>query len=179
MSGCLKIPPNLCLDRQQNGLFVGKFNPTPVSARQGFRRRSQHLRRSDRPGLGTVIQTDSQDAAKLSSSAPLGTNRRCVPKCRVKATSLAQRSPARERTGILWSGNYPNPQNADRLGETSFSALPDNEREVFQPLWYGGMDQKQVAELIGVSLPTVQRRWYRARYHLNTSMSGQQPPFTE
>ena len=48
--------------------------------------------------------------------------------------------------------------------------LPDNEREVFGLLWYGGMTQQQVAEIVDVSLPTVQRRWYRARHLLFIAM---------
>jgi RNA polymerase sigma factor (sigma-70 family) len=57
--------------------------------------------------------------------------------------------------------------------------LPDDEREVFQLLWYGGMEQKQVAELLGISIPTVQRRWYRARHQINVALSGQQFPSGE
>lgn len=41
--------------------------------------------------------------------------------------------------------------------------LPEAEREVFQLVWYGGMQQAEVAGLLGVSVPTVQRRWYRAQ----------------
>lgn len=41
--------------------------------------------------------------------------------------------------------------------------LPEAEREVFQLVWYGGMSQQEIASLIGISIPTVQRRWYRAQ----------------
>jgi RNA polymerase sigma factor (sigma-70 family) len=41
--------------------------------------------------------------------------------------------------------------------------LPEAEREVFQLVWYGGMSQPEIASLLGISIPTVQRRWYRAQ----------------
>jgi len=56
--------------------------------------------------------------------------------------------------------------------------LPANERDVFQFVWYGGMQQKEVAELLDVSVPTVQRRWYQAQHFLFQAMQ-QQPPSVE
>jgi RNA polymerase sigma-70 factor (ECF subfamily) len=41
--------------------------------------------------------------------------------------------------------------------------LPDAEREVFGLVWYGGMEQKEIAALLCISLPTVKRRWRAAR----------------
>lgn len=41
--------------------------------------------------------------------------------------------------------------------------LPEGEREVFQLVWYGGLQQQEIASLLSVSVPTVQRRLYRAR----------------
>ncbi len=53
--------------------------------------------------------------------------------------------------------------------------LPADEREVFQILWYGGLEQKQAAELLGISISTVQRRWYAACHRLEQSMDDQFP----
>ena len=53
--------------------------------------------------------------------------------------------------------------------------IPDEEREVFQLIWYGGMAQKEVASLVGVSVPTVKRRWHRARRILCESLEGEFP----
>lgn len=44
--------------------------------------------------------------------------------------------------------------------------LPEDEREAFQLVWYGGMSQQEAASLVGVSLATIQRRWYRAQNNL-------------
>ena len=53
--------------------------------------------------------------------------------------------------------------------------LPDQEQEVFQLLWYAGLPQQEVASLLGISVPTVQRRWYRSRHHLQIALSGDHP----
>lgn len=57
--------------------------------------------------------------------------------------------------------------------------LPHEEREIMHLVWYGGMTQAEVASALGVSLPTVKRRWYRARIGLNTLLGGLAPPGTE
>lgn len=44
--------------------------------------------------------------------------------------------------------------------------LPDDEREVFQLLWYSGITQRETAALLEISERTVLRRYYRARLRL-------------
>jgi RNA polymerase sigma-70 factor (ECF subfamily) len=56
----------------------------------------------------------------------------------------------------------------DRLAvRTTFheqvAALPAEEREVFELLWYHELPLAEAAELLGVSEPTVKRRHLRAR----------------
>jgi RNA polymerase sigma-70 factor (ECF subfamily) len=41
--------------------------------------------------------------------------------------------------------------------------LPEAEFAVYDLLWYQGMEQKEAAELLGVSVPTVKLRWRSAR----------------
>lgn len=45
-------------------------------------------------------------------------------------------------------------------------ALPEEEREVVNLLWYEGMSQAETADLLGVSSRTVLRRWHAARLKL-------------
>jgi RNA polymerase sigma factor (sigma-70 family) len=54
--------------------------------------------------------------------------------------------------------------------------LPDEEREVFDLLWYQGLPQAEAADLLGVSDRTVKRRWQAARLHLVDALHGQLPP---
>jgi len=44
--------------------------------------------------------------------------------------------------------------------------LPEDEREVFDLLWYQELPQPEAAEVLGVSLATVKRRWQAARLKL-------------
>jgi RNA polymerase sigma factor (sigma-70 family) len=57
----------------------------------------------------------------------------------------------------------------------SVGRLAEQEREVFQLVWYAGMQQADVAELLGISVSTVQRRWYRAQRYLFEANEGQSP----
>jgi len=57
--------------------------------------------------------------------------------------------------------------------------LPVVEREVFHLSWYGGLEQKDIASLLGISVPTVQRRLYRARHLIRSAMEGVPPPVRE
>ena len=54
-------------------------------------------------------------------------------------------------------------------------ALPDEEREVFDLLWYQGLNQAEAAELLGVSERTIKRRWQAARLHLHEALHGEIP----
>jgi RNA polymerase sigma-70 factor (ECF subfamily) len=54
-------------------------------------------------------------------------------------------------------------------------ALPEDEREVFDLLWYQGLSQGEAAELLGVSERTVQRRWQAARVAVFRALHGGPP----
>jgi RNA polymerase sigma factor (sigma-70 family) len=45
--------------------------------------------------------------------------------------------------------------------------LPAEEREVFDLLWYQELPQAEAAALLGVSVPTIKRRWLSARRRLH------------
>jgi len=53
--------------------------------------------------------------------------------------------------------------------------LPEAEREVFDQLWYHGLSQGEAAQVLGVSLRTVNRRWQSARLMLFEALQGQSP----
>jgi RNA polymerase sigma-70 factor (ECF subfamily) len=54
--------------------------------------------------------------------------------------------------------------------------LPDDEREVFNLVWYEQMTHEQVAEVLGVTTRTVRRRWQDARYRLQKARLGEPLP---
>jgi RNA polymerase sigma-70 factor (ECF subfamily) len=49
-------------------------------------------------------------------------------------------------------------------------ALPPEEREVFDLLWYQDLSQADAAALLEVSVPTVKRRWLSARLRLREAL---------
>jgi len=52
--------------------------------------------------------------------------------------------------------------------------LPDEDREVFDLLWYQGLSQAEAAKALGISERTVKRRWQSARMKLTQSL--REPP---
>jgi RNA polymerase sigma factor (sigma-70 family) len=54
--------------------------------------------------------------------------------------------------------------------------LHDEDREVFELLWYQGLTQPETADLLGVSRGTMIRRWQGARLRLFDALNGQLPP---
>jgi RNA polymerase sigma factor (sigma-70 family) len=45
--------------------------------------------------------------------------------------------------------------------------LPETERELLELHWYAGLTQQQVAELLGVDIRTIERRWRTAKLSLH------------
>jgi len=55
--------------------------------------------------------------------------------------------------------------------------LPEEEREVFDAVYYGGASQQEVADMLGVSDRTVKRRWRSAKILLGQALHGEWPSF--
>ena len=53
--------------------------------------------------------------------------------------------------------------------------LPEQEREVFDLLWYQGLTQDEAAALLGISEATLKRRWLAARQRLHQMLKGGLP----
>lgn len=54
-------------------------------------------------------------------------------------------------------------------------ALPEDDRATFDLIWYQGLSQAEVAEILGVSERTVKRRWQSARTALYRALDGELP----
>jgi RNA polymerase sigma factor (sigma-70 family) len=54
-------------------------------------------------------------------------------------------------------------------------ALPEDEREVFDLVWYQGLTHAEAAALLGVSVKTVQRRWQAGCLRLHAALHGELP----
>jgi RNA polymerase sigma-70 factor (ECF subfamily) len=55
-------------------------------------------------------------------------------------------------------------------------SLPDEEREVFDLLWYQQLTQEQAAEVLGVTPRTIRRRWQDVRFKLCKARFGESLP---
>jgi RNA polymerase sigma factor (sigma-70 family) len=55
-------------------------------------------------------------------------------------------------------------------------ALPDDEREVFDLIWYQALTRAEAASLLGISERTLLRRWQSARLAIFDAMDGRLPP---
>jgi RNA polymerase sigma-70 factor (ECF subfamily) len=53
--------------------------------------------------------------------------------------------------------------------------LADEDREVFDLLWYQGLTQAEAASVLGISERQVNRRWIAARLELSDALGGQMP----
>jgi RNA polymerase sigma-70 factor (ECF subfamily) len=53
--------------------------------------------------------------------------------------------------------------------------LPEEDRELFDLLWYQGLTQVEAAKVLGVAERTVNRRWIAARLRLHQALGGQPP----
>jgi RNA polymerase sigma-70 factor (ECF subfamily) len=57
----------------------------------------------------------------------------------------------------------------------NIEALPEEYREMFNVLWYGGLKQKEAAAVLGVTEAIVQYRWQQARLALVRALKGDFP----
>lgn len=55
------------------------------------------------------------------------------------------------------------------------AALPEEEREVVDLLYYEGVSQEEAAELLGCSVRTIRRRWNDAKFRLHGGLSDGAP----
>ena len=53
--------------------------------------------------------------------------------------------------------------------------LPEEQREIFDLLWYKGLTQPEAAKMLGISLATLKRRWQSARIFLYNALKGVSP----
>jgi len=67
------------------------------------------------------------------------------------------------------------PQRMQQWSEfhEAIEQLPDNEREVFEMLWYHELPQEEVANLVGLSVRQVKRIWRSAKLRLHDQLGGE------
>jgi RNA polymerase sigma factor (sigma-70 family) len=96
----------------------------------------------------------------------------------------AHHASVAEGNGIHPAAAWPNPSDStydpDRLAAWSdfhheAEALPQEEREAFDLLFYQGLSQAEAAAVLDVSERTMKRRWQSARLRLCETLGGKMP----
>jgi RNA polymerase sigma factor (sigma-70 family) len=54
-------------------------------------------------------------------------------------------------------------------------SMPEDDREVFDLLWYQGLTQAEAAAVLGIAERTISRKWISARLKLNDLLGGDLP----
>ena len=69
------------------------------------------------------------------------------------------------------------PSSMQEWGEfhTSVNELPEQQREVFELVWYHELSQPEIAELLGISTRQVKRIWRSAKLSLYEQLNGEIP----
>jgi len=83
---------------------------------------------------------------------------------------------------VFRSDAAEDPVNADTESVNSWTrfhevadALDDEDRELFNLVWYLGLGQEQVAKTLGCSVRTIARRWDVVKQRLVAQLKGQAP----
>lgn len=77
-----------------------------------------------------------------------------------------------EKTAFENQPRDDRPQTAEAWAEfhEEVQALPEDEREIVDLLWYEGLTQPEAAGVLGISLATLKRRWQSARLRLREAL---------
>lgn len=84
----------------------------------------------------------------------------------------SQAAPAYDRAEVT--------QDPQRIAEwaemhTQIEGLPDEDREVFDLLWYSQLEQEEAADILQISVRQVKRRWRDAKLRLHEQLGGAFP----
>ncbi len=117
----------------------------------------------------TIIRRELLDLAKhYYGPHGLGANYASVD------CGIASTSPAAAQTPPVLADD-PGGLEAWARFHDGIERLPDEERSVFDLLWYQQMPRAEAAALLNVSERTVKRRWASARLLLHQALEGQSP----
>ena len=188
-----------CLDRLRRG--DGAARQDLIAAACERLRRLTHRMLRDYPGVGRWEQTDDvmQNAmlrlCRALDDLPLETPRDFLRvaalQVRRELLDLARRHSGPEGLGPNHASRAggpaerppdPGESTADPARLSAWTrfhekveALPDDEKDIFDLLWYQELTAAEAARVLGVSESTVKRRWQAARRRLHDLLGGELP----
>jgi RNA polymerase sigma factor (sigma-70 family) len=92
--------------------------------------------------------------------------------------SVARNRPADDESPAAWEQvHHDEPRHLAAWTEfhQQVARLPDEERALFDLLWYQELSQAEAAALLNISERTVKRRWAAARLHLQEALGAWMP----
>jgi RNA polymerase sigma-70 factor (ECF subfamily) len=199
MSDSTNAAVQACLDRLRAG--DGSALPDLLRRTQDHLARLARRILRDYPEVQRWEQTDDVlqealvrlcDAVKAVRPAdPKHFFRLCATHVRRRLIDLARRYGGRPAVGPpVESGSDstpgPSPEPADSTNEpgrlaawaefhAQVEALPEDDRDLFDLLWYQDLSQAEAAAVLGANVNTVKDRWRRARRRLLAACGGRLP----
>jgi RNA polymerase sigma factor (sigma-70 family) len=132
---------------------------TPTTLREFFRLAALQIRR-ELIDLARHYYGPAGAAVRQRSLTPPGKGDR-APSCMVPEPPDSSLNPSNL---AMWSEFHE-----------QISCLPEEEREIFDLLWYQGLTHAQAAKLLQLSTKTIQRRWQAACLRLHEALHGNLP----
>ena len=152
-------------------------NAPPVSALRRWEETGDVLQNASMRLYRTLEQITPKDVREFFRLASLNIRRELLDL--VKHYCGPQGQDARHATWHQGDDSGTRPEAAQPAGEDDpvrlaawaefhkqIEALPEEDREVFDLIWYQGLPQAEVAGLLNMSERTVKRRWQAARLRL-------------
>lgn len=100
-----------------------------------------------------------------------------------RARSFANVFEDTEKNKSIWEATDPHCGPSSCAEWVDFydkiDQLPKESRDVFELLWFQGLDQKQAAKILDISVSTLIRRWVTAKLELRRLLKDDFPEFGE
>jgi RNA polymerase sigma-70 factor (ECF subfamily) len=192
-----------CLDRLKQGDDTARTELLAMASRRleqltrSMLKGYQRLRRWEQTGdvLNNALIRLDRALRSVTPESPLQFYRLAALQIRRELIDMARHYYGVEGAGRAHQTNPPRAnssqavpayEQADLSGEPSRLAawtefhqkadeLPDEEREVFDLVWYQGLSYPEAAEALNVSAKTVMRRYQAARLRLHDTVGGRLP----
>jgi RNA polymerase sigma-70 factor (ECF subfamily) len=160
------------LEQRARGMLHGSFSRLAAQEQTGDVTQEASLRLLK--ALAEVKVVTSAEFYRLSSTIIRRVLIDLIRHHYGKEGSAAHRAPApaTESSGLAalaptaGSSNAPDALAAWSEFHECVEKLPAEQREVFDLLWYQELSQDEAADVLGVSVPTVKRRWRDAKMEL-------------
>ena len=118
----------------------------------------------------SLLQVQPASPEHFFNLAATQVRRTLIDLCRNHFGPAGAAAKHQSRAGVDESDNIYSARPESLAAWTNFheqvEQLPQDERDVFELLWYAGLRQEDAATCLQTSVPTIKRRWRRAKMRL-------------